>query len=58
MPDNFFEQTVLLFLLGNLSSDQVSVDHLALLDWDAAPGTGDRNGAWKTYHLITRRGFQ
>ena len=38
--DYFLNILILLFLPGQLGSDQVHVDHLALLDGEAAPGTG------------------
>ena len=42
LPDNLLHLIILLFLPGNLGSDQVCVDHLALLDRGAVPGAGDR----------------
>ena len=41
--DYFLHLLILLLLPGQLGSDQVYVDHLALLDGEAGPGTGGSN---------------
>ena len=56
IPDNFVHLPVLLPLPGYLGSHQVPVDHPALLDGGAVPGTGTRIWKYLLGYLLTELG--